>query len=464
MKNFICVAIVKVLLYTLLMFYPVGVFALEEGTGQSREDAPDSLIDQQTTRIMQMEDELHALERDMARRLAELEEQFSRQHTLLREYLEIHREEVQEVQDGLEVNETAIKDLQARMEHMDGSISEMQEVKGQLQGAVQRIDSSRKELNSRLQALSQKLSGIDAEYSEQLKRIGELGELQKSLDDFEKTIPEIESRIKAEMELEIEGLYSELSELEESLDTQKNLVQQVEKELRQTIAELHREIEFTDQGLADRLQETDAGLKELQGILEERTLYMGGAAALAMFLGFTGLAAGLFARRGRKKMQKNLEETSRALRKEMQDQQSLQDSKLVELLENLSLIMPEPGQQVQHQNGETFQEQDHTLALSLADEIYKLVKRARNLPEESEVTRDIKASLSRAFKALKNKGYEIVDLEGRQYKDYMEAKVEFVLTHELLPGEQVVSRVFKPLVKYRGQTIQKADIEVLSGD
>ena len=461
----ICVLIFLVLLSTTLFFGFEQAKAQETGAEELSESSPDSgdsLMDQDTTRVMQLENEMHTLERDFSRKLSELEEQFSREHSLLREYLDIYREDIQEIETGLEQQESLIQQVQGRLDQVESSLEELQEIRSSLQQAVQNIEVSHEEVDSRLQELSEQLSGIDAEYSKQLERIGELGELQDSLADFEKSLPQMESKLRSELDSQVERISSEM---EQELKNQQETIDRMETELEDKISELSREIEFTDQGLADRLQETDAGLKELEDMMEERTLYTAVAAALALLLGIAGLAGAIGARRGRKKLHKLVEESGREIRSEFQEQQILQDSKLVELLESLSLVMPEPGQQQERKQGDSDPgEKDHSLALSLADELYRLVKRSRKLPDDEETTREIKSSLSRSYKALKEKGYEIVDLEGRQYREDMEAKVEFVLTHELLPGEQVVSRVFKPLVKYRGSTIQEADMEVLAGE
>ena len=463
-RHLFVAAILPFLMCTLLFFasqHATGREAGAEDLNGSPADSQDALMDQESTRVMQLEDELHALERELSRKFSELEEQISRDQSLFREYLDIHRQDIHEVETGLEEHEASIKQLQDRLEKAESSLEELREIKDSLQQAVQGMEVSHEQVDSRLEELSKKLSGIDAEYSKQLERIGELGELQESLADFEKALQQKESELRSELESQAERISSEL---EQNLKNQQETVEGIETELRDKISQLSREIEYTDQGLADRLQETDAGLRDLEDAMDERILYTAGAAALALLLGLTGLAGAIGARRGRRKLQKLVEETSQELRNEFQEQQALQDSKLAELLESLSLVMPQPGQQQDGTQGDPGQQEiDHALALSLADELYKLVKRSRKLPED-ETTRDIKSSLSRSYKALKEKGYEIVDLEGRQYKEDMEARVEFVLTHELLPGEQVVSRVFKPLVKYRGNTIQEAEIEVLAGE
>ncbi|WP_291319510.1 hypothetical protein [Desulfonatronospira sp.] len=464
-NNLFFIAILPFLLCTIFFFASQQATGREAEAQELNESTPDSqraLMDQQSTRVMQLEDELHALERDLSRKFSELEEQLSRDQSLFREYLDIHRRDIQEIETGLAEHASSIKQVQEGLDETEGALEEMRQVKGTLQQAVQNIEASHQEVDSRLEELSRQLSGIDAEYSKQLERIQGLGELQQSMADYEKDLQQMESGIKAELESQLERISKEM---QQELTSHQETVDRIEAELGDKIAELSREIEFTDQGLADRLQETDAGLKQLEAGMEERTMYTAAAAALALLLGVTGLAGMIGARRGRRKLQKMMEETSRELRDQFQEQQALQDSKLVELLENLSLVMPEPGQQQAREQGEpVWQEKDHSLALSLADELYKLVKRSRKLPAEDENTRDIKASLSRSYKALKEKGYEIVDLEGMQYRENMEARVEFVLTHELLPGEQVVSNVLKPLVKYRGSTIQQADIQVQAGE
>ena len=59
-----------------------------------------------------------------------------------------------------------------------------------------------------------------------------------------------------------------------------------------------------------------------------------------------------------------------------------------------------------------------------------------------------------------SKGYEIVDMLGKPYKEGMRVVANFVQDDTLPEGEQVITRIIKPQVNFNGVMIQTAQIEV----
>ena len=58
------------------------------------------------------------------------------------------------------------------------------------------------------------------------------------------------------------------------------------------------------------------------------------------------------------------------------------------------------------------------------------------------------------------KGYEITDLLGKQYNDGMRINADFVMDDSLSQGTRIITNITKPLVKYKGEMIQKAIVTV----
>ncbi len=426
------------------------------------------MVDQHATRIMELEDELHALRREFSRQLSSLEEQYIQEHTLLREYIEISLEQTAEaetrmeeqltaVQTGMEEIDTALENLNQENNALQDRLAGIQTSHDQLQQSLADLRASQQELASELEPELEKISGqLDLIADEHARH----REALQDLDDLYPLISEVSQEMEG-TEARIDGLSGRI----DALENQEAAVHELEQRLEGMISNLSEQISYTDQGLADRLEETDSSLQALDNRLEERTVYMGGITLAAALLGMIGLLAGLAARRGKQKVNVKLEQKSSELRREFMEQQALQDTRLTELLENLAEVMPEPGKYNPAAETEgPAVEMDHSLAISLGEEIYRLVKRIKSIPEDHHLSPDLKSSISRLFKALKNKGYKIVDLEGKPYRDDMQAKAEFMLTHELLPGEQIVSRVKKPLIKYQDKVVQQAEIEVLVGE
>ena len=105
-------------------------------------------------------------------------------------------------------------------------------------------------------------------------------------------------------------------------------------------------------------------------------------------------------------------------------------------------------------------EMDHSLALKVADEIVKI---ETNLSRMDTKIKGHK-QLSKAVERIKNNfyanGYEIVDMLGKKYAHGMKAAVTFITDETLKEGEQIITKIIKPQINYKGEMIQAAQIEV----
>ena len=84
--------------------------------------------------------------------------------------------------------------------------------------------------------------------------------------------------------------------------------------------------------------------------------------------------------------------------------------------------------------------------------------------EESQGTKVLKKRIESLEDKINDMGYEIVNLEGQAYDERMTLNVlNIVESKELNQNENLISRVIKPQVKFKGEIIQPGDIEVTQG-
>jgi predicted nucleic acid-binding Zn-ribbon protein len=135
------------------------------------------------------------------------------------------------------------------------------------------------------------------------------------------------------------------------------------------------------------------------------------------------------------------------------------DNKLIEVLETqLQLIKNQP-QATQQQESEI----DHSLALRVGEEIHRMRKRIENMPEDTKGLGALKNSLMRLEEEFNDNGYEIVDLLGKTWNDGLTVEARFVPSDDLKPGEEIITKIIKPQINFKGVLIKAADIEVSSG-
>lgn len=112
----------------------------------------------------------------------------------------------------------------------------------------------------------------------------------------------------------------------------------------------------------------------------------------------------------------------------------------------------------------TSSEPDHSLTLKIADEITRINAFANTLDPSKQEAIALKLSVSRIIDNFKVNNYEIVDLLGQKYDDRLKIiVVNETIDDSLQPGEEIISKIIKPLVKFDGKQIQAAQVEISIG-
>lgn len=135
------------------------------------------------------------------------------------------------------------------------------------------------------------------------------------------------------------------------------------------------------------------------------------------------------------------------------------DNKLIQLLENQLKI-----KQVETKTTETKNtEPDHSLALKVADEIVRIHKNISQMDATTRGLKQLSASVKRIQDNFAANGYELVEMLGKEYNEGMKVVANFSPSEEIETGKQIITRIIKPQVNYKGEMIQSAQIEVSVG-
>ena len=105
-------------------------------------------------------------------------------------------------------------------------------------------------------------------------------------------------------------------------------------------------------------------------------------------------------------------------------------------------------------------EQDHSLALKVADEIVRIELNMSRMDASVKGYKQLAKAVQRIKDNFSANGYEIVDMLGKPYSDGMKVTANFVSDEDLEQGKQVITGITKPQINYNGKMIQAAQITV----
>lgn len=145
---------------------------------------------------------------------------------------------------------------------------------------------------------------------------------------------------------------------------------------------------------------------------------------------------------------KAAQESLESAQKAMQEESVKLDNKLVELLDK-KLIQPQDNV-----------EEDHKLVLSIATEVARIEQNLAYMDSKTKGVSNLKNRASAIKTTLQSRGYEIPTLIGETYHDGDNMIPTMELDEELPVGTQIIRRVMKPMVLFKGKLIQAAEVVV----
>ena len=261
------------------------------------------------------------------------------------------------------------------------------------------------------------------------------------------------TKLQTQLKVQENTLYLQkqaLQKLQTGKDSLAKQLQAQEKALQNLQTELSGKIEHNQ-------QQAEKGFTALHQNLSKRTLYWGLGASLLLLLG--GGVYYWLSKRIRNN-QTDIEAQLHKTKLSLEEETVKLDNKLVELLES-QLKVREATPVVAAENAAA---PDHSLALKVADEIVRINRNISQMDSSVKGLKQLTASVKRIQDNFAANGYELIEMLGKEYNEGMKAIANFTPSDKIETGKQIITRIIKPQVNYKGAMIQAAQIEVSVGE
>ncbi|WP_394265618.1 hypothetical protein [Bergeyella zoohelcum] len=281
----------------------------------------------------------------------------------------------------------------------------------------------------------------------------------------------------AELQRQVYQQKQEVATLKSKLKEQENSIYQAKKDfefqtqnskkqidsLQNLVKTNSQNIETMATDLGTKIQQTENSTKESitkidQNVNQNRMFWLGGLLAT---IGLGGLIYWLLGRKI-KTSQTDVESQIKKTQKHLEEEAIKLDNKLVEVLESQLKLKQEEKAQLSTPVSNV--EIDHSLALKVADEIIRIQKNISQMDSNTKGLKQLTASVKRIQDNFASNGYELVEMLGKEYNEGMKVVANFVPNEDLEKGQQIITRIIKPQVNYKGEMIQSAQIEVSIGE
>lgn len=188
--------------------------------------------------------------------------------------------------------------------------------------------------------------------------------------------------------------------------------------------------------------------------LQSRTVWGGAIVGIIVFI-VIGIAYWLIKRIRRSVSTidevRKVQDSLQAAQTKMLEESVKLDNKLLEIAEKQLETVPQVTSKT---------EQDHSLALKVADEIVRIELNMLRMDASVKGYKQLAKAVQRIKDNFSANGYEIVDMLGKAYSDGMKVTANFVSDDDLEQGKQVITGITKPQINYNGKMIQAAQITV----
>ena len=278
-------------------------------------------------------------------------------------------------------------------------------------------------------------------------------DLQKELNEQKAVVATLQKQLKAQentLYLQQQALKNLQAEHTKVSSVLKSRIEKQDEALLTLQTELSGKIEHNQ-------QQAEKGFTALYENLSTRTLYWCLGALLLLLLG-GGIYYWL-----NKRIHNNQTDIQAQLHKtklSLEEETVKLDNKLVELLESqLKIKEATPTSLV-----ENTAIPDHSLALKVADEIVRINKNISQMDSSVKGLKQLTASVKRIQDNFAANGYELIEMLGKEYNEGMKAIANFTPSDKIETGKQIITRIIKPQVNYKGTMIQSAQIEVSIGE
>ncbi len=260
------------------------------------------------------------------------------------------------------------------------------------------------------------------------------------------------------------GLNKSLSNLTSDLIVQKDSIISLNTTFINTTAELKTNINQLQNRMLELDKKSNTKITALDASISKSTLYWIIAFLITALI--SSLIYFLLQRRIRSEsfeVSEKIANTKRAL----EEEGVRLDNKLADILVTQLKLLQEDKvitKGIETTSGNKSEEADHSLALKVADEIIRIQKNISNMDPDTKGLKQLSASVRRIQDNFEANGYDLIDMLNKPYDPGMKVTANFRPDEKLKEGEQIITRIIKPQVNYKGVMIQAAQIEVSQGE
>ena len=289
-------------------------------------------------------------------------------------------------------------------------------------------------------------NNIETGYNQNVRDIYErvIQELMSELDTLKEQLSSIElknNRITKESEQKIISLLEKLKEVDSSISTLSEKNDNLDKAYKKLVADLR--------SVVTTLEGREIEVDSINDSISKKQLYW--IIIIVVIILFLALVDLILERKRVSDKEELLKIHADIFEKQIEDSQ-----KLSEWFEKQSETRLAP-------QGELSAEIDHSFAKRVADEIVKNNANLSRMDESIKGHKQLKRSMQKLEKTLNANGYELIDMLDKPYNEGMNAIPIFVDDEELNKGEQIITRIIKPHITYKGKMIQAAEVQVSQG-
>lgn len=277
----------------------------------------------------------------------------------------------------------------------------------------------------------------------------------KSL-DFQKEISPLKQKVQS-LQSENNKLKSELNLLKSDIGNTNQKLKSVE----QLVASNASDIQKTNSELSGKITNTETTtnqkFNEVDNSLSKNSLWsiIGVLGAIIV----SGIVYWLVSKK-QSSDKSDVENQISRTKKSLEEESIKLDTKLTEVLDTqLKLVQEERAKIPANKTDEI----DHSLALKVADEIVRINKNLSNMDEGTKGLKQLSASVKRIEDNFVANGYEMPELLNKPFDPRMKMIANMIEDENLERGIEIITKIIKPQVNYRGVMIQSAQVEVSVG-
>lgn len=275
--------------------------------------------------------------------------------------------------------------------------------------------------------------------------------------DFQKEVQSLKEKTQSlqsennKLKTEISSINSKVATVNQKLETLDQKVQSNASDIQNTNSELNGKITNSETTTNKKFTQVDNSLSKnslwsIIGIL--------GAIIIS------GLVYWLVSKR-QTTDKTDVEAQISKTKKTLEEEGIKLDTKLTEVLETQLKLVQEERAKIPANKSE---EIDHSLALKVADEIVRINKNLSNMDANTKGLKQLSASVKRIEDTFAANGYDMPEILNKPFDARMKIIVANSIADEnLKDGEEIITKIIKPQVNYKGVMIQSAQVEVSVG-